>query len=77
MPDSFRPIHGGKDIRYCFGKSTLIFDAILLYLSYGTYSCLIPFLINKLFYAYLNIFPQAAPLSGGNGGLVLLEPDFC
>ena len=65
MPDSFTPIHGGKDIRYCFGKSILIFDVILLYLPYGTYSCLISFLINKLFYAYLNIFPQAAPLSGG------------
>ena len=76
MPDSFTPIHGVKDIWYCSRKSILIFDAILLYISYRTYSCFITFLINKLFYAYLNIFPQAAPLSGGNGGLVLLEPDF-
>lgn len=77
MPDSFTPIHGVKDIRYCSGKLILIFDSILLYFSCKTYPCSITFLLNKLLYAYLNIFPQAAPLSGGNGALALLEPESC
>ena len=76
IPDTFTPLHGIKASGVVMDP-LLIFDAVLLYLSCGMSSCAIILLFNKPFYVCLNIFPQADPLSGGNDGLVLSEPDFC
>ena len=68
MPDTFIPFHGIKASGIVL-ETISVFDAILAV--FIMRDVLWVLLINKLFYACLNISPQAAPLFGGNDGLVL------